>query len=36
MVWNLNSLKPKRDKVEFDRLSFDEEGNEIVQVEGPR
>lgn len=31
--WNLNTLKPKKDKVIFGRLAFDDDGNKLVQIE---
>ena len=36
VVWNLDSISVKNEKIEFDRLTFDEEGNKVVHIEGPR
>lgn len=36
IIWNLNSIKPQQEKVEFDRLTYDEDGNKVVHIEGPR
>lgn len=36
LIWNANSIHPTPEKVKFDRIAIDKEGEKTVHVEGSK